>query len=429
MITRAHLLDWNNITFVRQTNQAVIDAFECIRDEGYALDPEISYSEFYAAVDHLQRSMPSSIATGWMIEMKSELLTHALQVFDRDSMANDIDAFADLFSKTNEDFRLQRDTQRWNVNGFERMMAIFAKNIDIMPARSYGKFLTNAMSYTLRQCDGGVQLIDREVFFDKSLGFKNYSKVFIDQGLKAVIGSAFKTGIGSKVFENNARIEECVLAAQRFKAIHEAQIKIPVFQMDVLLMTQLVERMINAYAHANRPEDKQALAEGVVAAVEVCFRPDEAVPKVGDNCFRPHHCPKNWQVWMDPVPLQVLTSNLVDTLDQFHVTDNDRIASAIKKLSLQLLIDGTVCAQSMGVKEGVERTEHHTKCANLIGNFVRALIPTCEPFLTEPGAMKGLSPKARITLIGLLPHGEAKRSLLMANKRDKAQVLMDNLGL
>jgi hypothetical protein len=428
MITKAVLRDWAERSRTNQVNQVSSDACDVIRNSQHKLAPDVSFTEFSEAVLDLCNWMPSA-SLGWSIAMRSYVSTAALTVFDRATMANESVALGRLFERADKYLCELRDSNCWDDNGFLQINETIRRNVDLMPAESYQHYMENAASYGLKHSMDSGKSVDQELFYDHEEDYHNHKQLLTNQALKAVINHGFKNGTSSEELENTDGVEESLRVSDILSRMAQAGIRMPVFQLDMLQVTQLMERLILSFVKTKDEGLRARLSDGAEALAAITLRVPDAAPTARTNCFRPYYHATNWRVWMDTEPLSRFTHAVAYFADAaLDVDYNPKIASALKTLRMQLLIDGTMTAQAMG-RQRTPKAIELNKCAVLMGDFVRKMMIPCEQYLMDKGALAGLDVKARTVLISLLPQGETKLHLLKQNKASKGQVLMDDLGI
>lgn len=428
MITREDLHRWNSTVEPRLMNQAVIDASEKIRDVGFKMDSGISYRELIHAVRGLAERMPSSIMMGRTDGFRSLLFTASLEIFDYSTMAEHIEDFEDMFTQSVGDLRQQRDTRRCDASALPRLCSALARNIHVMNPQSYKRFLEESVSYTIQHRQHAAEKVGTNLFFGAGSVLSDYATEFNDM----VLFSLLKHGVGKNISSDMSGVpgdlELALETAKVFSKIDHAGIKMQAWQLDRLLMVQVCERLVLAHGASSDPTDLDDLAEGVRAINNVFSREVGAQPLMSGNCFRPCLHPKDWKVWMEAVPMEVLTRHLILSLRSMGHSECPVMKESIGRLRLQLLIDGTLCAKSMAPKGG-KQSKDRREATNAIGNFVRELITDCEEPLSRNGALNGLNHEIKAVLVGLLPIGPVRKDLMRADRRVKSQVLMDDLGM
>ena len=429
MITRQDLERWDAIFDCREVNQAVIYAYELIRDSAYKLDPSISFGEFKAAVDDLVAKMASVITFGHEAEIRSQLYAHSLQVFDHASMGEQIEDFEDLFRCAVEDLRKQSETRRWDVLALAKFCAALTRNIEFMSASSFKGFLDHGVSFTIRQRECGSEYLEKKLFFGAAEAIKDHSQVFNNLGLVAVLNQGVGAGFSGDVLGIAGCSDAAIRTAKTFIKMNDAGISLKAWQLDSLLVFQVAERLAQAHKVNTDPDERIILQRGLSAIAGVfCISPKEK-PSIRGNTFRPYLYPTNWKIWMDTEPMVFLTGKLSETLKSIDQCSSPEIEGSVGKLKMRLLIDATLCAQSLAPPKTGKQTKSRHACAVSVANLMRDLAPSCEQPMSRPGALFGLNLQAKRVLVGLLPMGDARKELLRSNNRLKGQVFMDDLGM
>lgn len=428
MIDRKDLAAWKAIDNPRWAGQAVIDAGELIEKKGFTLDPSIPFDEFSRAVTDLINLMPGRVSLGWDQRVRTTLMSKALNVFDPDSMQDHAESFAELFKKCEGELREQRDTGKSELEGLPWLTSALKKSMHLMPVSSYRWFFGNAVGYAYLDTSS----VDRRMFNDAEVAFASHPKLITDPAFKALIDHGFEQGISKADLQGKACIKECIAVSMVLCQMRDAGLEARLWQLDLLQATHLLSHLAKAHGEAAIDSEKALIASGAEALMDVFFRPASEKPLMRSNCFRPYEYPTYWAIWLDPEPMKQLTEMIVEAMDSIDKKGDPRIAGAVERLTMRLLIDGTICAQALApteAKMSAKAARLKAECAAHMGNFVRALVARSEDYMAKPKAMNGLNLTAKSVLIGLLPDGEVKTSLLRAHKRARGQVLMDDLGM
>lgn len=428
MITIEDLERWDSVSDLSQVNQQVINAAELIVEKKSKLHRSVKFDRFARSVRQLADKMPSTIAIGWKEEIRSMLYTASLGVFKPETMSGYVSDFERLFELSVDDLQEQRDTGRWNVYALPKICAALTKNIDLMSVETYRKFLECSISFTLKQREAGPEKAERHVFFFADAGLENHSHIFSNHGIVSLLKQGVGKGIYSDVLGSPGRIDSALNTAKAFTALDDVGVRMKAWQLDMLLVTQVVERLTQAHGSTDDKALRDQLSRGVLAIAGVFCRPISEKPTMRGNCFRSYLFPTDWSVWMDPEPMAVITKQMSIAIGSTKSNGCAVIEEAVKRLKMQLLIDATLCAQSLAPKNG-KQTKFRDQSAISVAKFIRFLVPACEEPMSRPGALKGLNIQAKAVLIGLLPHGDSRKTLLKSNKRAKGQVLMDDLGM
>jgi hypothetical protein len=427
MITRENIESWAEAITSHEVSKIASNATDLLRNSQHKLSADVSFSEFSAAIIQLCDWIPT-VSLGWSMDMRSHLSSDALAVFDRSTMAGEGAALGLLFQRANSDLRVLRDSKRWNNLGLNRLRESLECNIDLMPVESYKPFLENAASYGVKHHTDGTDKLDLQLFDSQEQVYEE-ERIILNQGLKAIINHGFKSGTSTEILEESVCLDECVQVAAILSRLAVAGVRMPVFQLDVLQVSQIMERLLIAYLDTDLDNQRTILSDGIVALTAITLREPGVAPTSRTNCFRPYYEATNWRRWMSPASLNILTTALdLYTKKMPEVEGNPAIADAIKILRMQLLVDGTLTAQTIG-RQRTDKTHDLNMCAAIMGGFVRKLLVSCESYLMDKGALSGLDHKAKVVLIGLLPHGDTKLHLLKQNKAAKGYVLMDELGM
>lgn len=429
MITRQDLRRWEAISDCREVNQGVIHAYELIRDSGYRLDPSIPFREFKAAVIDLAAKMASVISFGRDVEIRSQLFAQAIQVFDHSSMGADLEDFEDLFQLVVEDLRAQRDTRRWDVIALPKICEAFTRNLEFMSASTFARLLDLSSSFTVKQRECGPEHLEKKLFFGVASEIQDYTQVFNNLGLIALVNQGVGEGIETDTLGSSGSLDAALRTARTLEKINDAGISIRAWQLDALLAFQVLERLTQAHKACTAPDARLAIERGVRAMAGVFAISDGQKPSMRSNSFRPYLDPTNWKIWMDVEPMAFLTSKLSETVKSIDGSCGHELHEAVGRLKMRLLIDATMCAQSLAPPKTGKQTKSRIECAVSMANLIRDLVPSCEIPMGRPGALYGLNFQAKTVLVGLLPMGEVRKELLRANKRVKSQVLMDDLGM
>mgnify|MGYP003482140175 FL=1 len=429
MITKADLGEWVEKSRSNTVNYVASDACDLIRNSKAKLAPDVSFTEFTEAILHLCDWVPS-VSMGWPMQMRSYVCTAALTVFDRNEMAGDGDSLGVLFERADGYLRELRDSKYWNGDGFVQLKKSLQDNIDLMPVESYKRFMEEAASYGLKHYTDGKKDddIDNGLFYGHEEDYR-HKQLFTNQALKAIINHGFTAGTSTEALEETDGISESLKVSDVLLKVASAGVRMPAFQLDILQVSQLMERLILSFLKADDADQRTRLSDGVEALAAITLRAPGEEARSRTNCFRPYFNATNWRIWMDTDPLRSFAHAVAYFAESaIEVEYNPKIATAVKTLRMQLLIDGTLTAQAMG-RQATTKTVELNKCRVIMGDFVRKLMIPCEQYLMEKGALNGLDIKARTVLISLLPQGATKIHLLKNNQRAKGQVLMDDIGL
>lgn len=428
MITREDLEHWNSIIEPRGMSQAVINAAEKIRDGGFKIDPKVPYRDLAQSAFGLADRMRSSTILRGESELRTSLYTATLEVFDSSTMAKDLDCFEEMFAYSVDELRLQRDTNRCDTSALPRLTSTLARNAHLMRPDTYRKLLTDSISFTIQYRKNAPVQLGTSLFFGADNEMKGYTQLFNDMIISSLLKQEVGAESSTELLGSPGRLDHALRTASTIAAIDDAEIIMQAWQVDRLLIVQATERLVQAHKAASSIEDQEVLVRGITAITNVFTRPVGAPPLIGGNCFRPPLYPKDWKVWMDDKPMEMLTHHLTLALKSMGHSSCPDIEEAVGRHRLQLLIDATVCAKSLAPKGG-KQSKSRQATANAIGNFVRDLIDSCQEPMSRKGALNGLTQELKAVLIGLLPMGEVRRGLLRANKNVKGQVLMDDLGM
>jgi hypothetical protein len=428
MITAEDLARWAGIEDLNKITQEAINASELMRDQGWRLDPDVSFKALVKTVLGLAQKMPSSLRRGFEVEVSCALYTSALMTYDRETMASQIEDFERLFEISVKALREQHSFRRWNETSSKRLAESLSKNIDLMQVDSFTEFLKHSTRLSVdlqdhRVCDG-----EKVLLFGAAESFKNHRQLFTCSGISCLANQLIKEDSSKSTLGMGGDVCGALGTAKLLIAVHEAGIFMTAWQLDRLLITQVLERLTQAHKALSDQAEREILANGVKAIAGIFSRPIGVKPTMRDNCFRPYLYPTDWKSWMDPEPMKALTEHLATTLSYIDSDGSSIITEAVAQMKMQILVDGTLCAQSLAPKNGAQTNSRHA-CAVAMANMIRALTPDCEEPLGRPGAMKGLDHKARAVLISLLPKGSVRLDLLRANKRSRGRVLEDDLGM
>lgn len=427
MITRETLAKWRTDFLPRHVNQEVIYAYEHIRDSNYQLDPSISFREFSSTVTDLADKMQSSISLGRNDDLKSKLYSHATQVYDHRTMADCLDDFEALFQKGVSQLREQRDTRRWDEIALSSLCSALERNVEVMSAASLTRFFEHSVSFSVKQTE--YENLPKTLFFGVDKDFEGIRDIFTTPGLFSLIKHGVADSLSSDVLGSPGRVESALQTAKIFTKLKDAGIRLQAWQLDMLLVLQVTERLVLAHSASESEVDRHSLALGVGAMADVFCRRDGDAPTVRSNCFRPYLRPTDWKWWADEGAMDALSRGFQGTIQSIDAHAAPEVVEAIDRLKMRLLVDATICAQSLAPPKNGKQSKIRHACAVSMANLIRDLVPRCEAPMSQPGAMTGLNARAKVVLVGLLPEGAVRKQLLSNNRRLRGEVLMDDLGI